>query len=70
MQVENHIPPPPPRNWKASLNKMQVNQSTRISIQYYNSVKAAISMHFHSNLQKAFTTAKEPGGYFRVWRLR
>lgn len=70
MQVETHIPPPANRTWKANLGKMQVNQSTRISIQYYNSVKAAISQHFHSGLQKTFTTAKEPGGYFRVWRVK
>ena len=70
MQVENHIPPPPARNWKANLDKMQVGQSARISIQFYNSVKAAISQHFHSGLQKMFTTAKEPDGFFRVWRVK
>jgi hypothetical protein len=70
MQVENHIPPPPVRNWKANLNKMLVNQSARISQRYYNSVKAAISMHFHANTQKTFTTEKQPDGFFRVWRVR
>jgi hypothetical protein len=70
MQVENHIPPPPNRNWKANLNQLQVNQSTQISLKHYNSVKSAISQHFHSGLQKTFTTAKQPGGCFRVWRVR
>lgn len=70
MQIVNHIPAPVKRNWKASLDAMKVNQSAQISLQYYNSVKAAISQHFHSISAKAFTTAKEPGGYFRVWRVK
>lgn len=63
MQVFNHIPPPPNRNWKANLDKMLINQSALISTRYYNSVKAAISQHFHKGLQKAFTTQKEADGF-------
>lgn len=77
MQIENHVPPPFKPNWKADLDKMEINQSARINIKYYNSVKAAISQHFHGNppadqtvTRKGFTTAKEPGGSFRVWRVR
>jgi hypothetical protein len=70
MQVDNHISPPKPRNWKADLDKMQVNQSARIHNRYYNSVKAAISNHYHNTRQKTFTTAKQGDGYFRVWRVR
>ncbi len=73
MQIESHIPAPVKRNWKANLDKMKVNQSARISNKYYNSVKAAISQHFHSGpfeSRKLFTTAKEPTENFRVWRVR
>lgn len=70
MQVVNHIPAPVKRNWKADLDKMKVNQSTQISLKYYNSVKAAISQHFHGVSAKVFTTAKEPGDCFRVWRVK
>lgn len=70
MDFENNIPPPTVRNWKNTLDAMQINQSMRISIQFYNSVKSAISQHFHIGIQKAFTTAKEPDGFFRVWRVK
>lgn len=70
MQVLNEIPPPIKRNWKAKLDKMQVNESLIINNDYNNSVKAAISKHFNSRMQKTFTTARQTEKYFRVWRVR
>ena len=70
MQIQNGIPAPVKVQWKANLDKMKVEQSARIDMRYYNSVKAAISMPFHRRSHKAFTTAKESSAHFRVWRIR
>lgn len=70
MQTLNHIPLPLKRNWKAKLDKMQVNESIIINNEYNNSVKAAISTHFNRGMQKTFTTARQTDKYFRVWRVK
>jgi hypothetical protein len=69
MQVVSYIAKPKRPKWRFELDKMKINQSTQISIAHYNCVKSVISQRFHARTSKAFTTAKEPGGFFRVWRV-
>ena len=69
LQIQNDIPAPVKRNWKAELDVMNIGQSAEIELKFLNTVKAAISQHFHSNTDKQFTTSKTSKTHFRVWRL-
>ena len=70
MQIETGIPAPTRNRWKANLDNMQINQSAKIPMRFYNSVKVAVSMHFHKRTGKVFTTEKQSDKFFRIWRIK
>ncbi|GGG97661.1 hypothetical protein [Pedobacter zeae] len=75
IQIEKGIPAPIKHNWKAELGVMEAGESALIDNEFANSVKAAISQHFHKEANgKEFQTGKaiddlgnEIKGKFRVW---